>query len=153
MDAAFGRDGWTPTAQQVVIAAGYGSPTITRDARPRCSNPRKRVDLFFSEPIESVSLEALVVAPDLSPAAKQPADGRVLASDLSARGDPAAGEAQWRKRVRASIRRLLPLLEFVSLPLLVTGFYDVTPDHQPIVGPVPSFEGLGSLPASADTGS
>jgi sarcosine oxidase subunit beta len=66
----------------------------------------------------------------------------VLASDLSARGDQALGETRWRKRVRASIRRLVPLLEFVSLPLLVTGYYDVTPDHQPIVGPVASFDGL-----------
>jgi sarcosine oxidase subunit beta len=36
----------------------------------------------------------------------------------------------------------LPQLEFVPYPLLVEGFYDVTPDHQPILGMVDTLEGL-----------
>jgi sarcosine oxidase subunit beta len=135
-------DGGTPTAEQVVIAAGYDSPAVLATVGLDVPIQKEARHLFFSEPIRERLLDALVIAPDLSFAAKQLADGRVLASDLSARGEPAVGETRWRKRVRASIRRLLPLLEFVSLPLLVTGFYDVTPDHQPIVGPVPSFDGL-----------
>jgi glycine/D-amino acid oxidase-like deaminating enzyme len=38
--------------------------------------------------------------------------------------------------------RLFPRFEYVSLPLLVRGVYDVTPDRQAIVGPVPGFDGL-----------
>jgi sarcosine oxidase subunit beta len=34
------------------------------------------------------------------------------------------------------IEELLPVLTYVSFPLLVRGEYDVTPDHQPILGPV-----------------
>ena len=34
------------------------------------------------------------------------------------------------------------MLEFVSFPILVEGFYDITPDHQPILGPVPGLDGL-----------
>jgi sarcosine oxidase, subunit beta len=59
----------------------------------------------------------------------------VLASDLGARGDDAQRET-WRANVRAGIAELLPQLEFASFPLLVRGEYDVTPDHQPLLGPV-----------------
>ena len=59
----------------------------------------------------------------------------MLASDLGARGD-ASGAEQWRANIRAGIDELLPILTYVSLPLLVHGEYDVTPDHQPILGRV-----------------
>ena len=59
----------------------------------------------------------------------------MLASDLGARGDDAQRE-QWRANVRAQIEDLLPRLTFVSFTLLVRGEYDVTPDHQPILGQV-----------------
>ena len=62
-------------------------------------------------------------------------DGRVLASDLSARG-PESNRERWRANVRREIERLLPRLVHVSLPMLVAGVYDVTPDHQPILGPI-----------------
>ncbi|MDE3025490.1 MAG: FAD-binding oxidoreductase, partial [Acidobacteriota bacterium] len=38
--------------------------------------------------------------------------------------------------IRAASESLLPQLAHVSYPLLVHGAYDVTPDHQPILGPV-----------------
>jgi sarcosine oxidase subunit beta len=44
--------------------------------------------------------------------------------------------------VRDVIRELLPQLEFVSFPVLAAGTYDVTPDHQAILGPVPGLPGL-----------
>jgi sarcosine oxidase subunit beta len=92
--------------------------------------------LFLSEPIEERLLEPLVVAPELAFAAKHLADGRVLASDLAGRGDPDVNQARWRATIRAGIEQLLPRLEYVSFTLLVPGVYDVTPDHQPILGPV-----------------
>jgi sarcosine oxidase subunit beta len=66
-------------------------------------------------------------------AAKQLADGRLLASDLRASGDAAAEEDAWRRRLRAQLVSLLPALEYVPLPALVTGTYDMTPDAQPVV--------------------
>ena len=83
--------------------------------------------LFYSDPIADRLLEPLVVAPELSFAAKQLADGRVLASDLSGRS---------RSRIRDAIEQLLPRLAYVPFSLLVRGVYDVTPDHQPILGAV-----------------
>ena len=92
--------------------------------------------LFLSDPIEERLLEPLVVAPELAFAAKQLADGRVLASDLAARGDAESGRTRWRASIRAAIEQLLPRLEYVSFSQLVPGVYDVTPDHQPILGSV-----------------
>jgi sarcosine oxidase subunit beta len=118
-------------AEKVVVAAGADTPRLLPDL------PISREDryLFYSQPIRERLLEPLVVSPALHFAAKQLSNGRVLASDLSARGD-AAGVERWRANVRAGIDQLLPILTYASLPLLVHGEYDVTPDHQPILGRV-----------------
>jgi sarcosine oxidase subunit beta len=47
-----------------------------------------------------------------------------------------AGRERWRATIRSATETLLPQLTHVSYPLLVRGVYDVTPDHQPILGPV-----------------
>ena len=107
-----------------------------------CRSGARPGNLFFSDPIRERILEPLVVSAEWHFAAKQLADGRVLASDLSAAGDPEQGRAAWREHVRGVVDRLLPVLTHVSFPLLVTGFYDVTPDNQPILGPVAGLEGL-----------
>ena len=92
--------------------------------------------LFFSDPIRERLLEPLVIAGERGLAAKQLADGRVLASDLTAQGDAVTGRERWRAKVRNASEALLPQLSHVSYPLLVGGVYDVTPDHQPILGAV-----------------
>ncbi len=66
----------------------------------------------------------------------------MLASDLGADGDPESGRRHWRATVARGVQSLLPRLEYVSFDLLVEGFYDVTPDHQPILGGVPGLDGL-----------
>ena len=48
----------------------------------------------------------------------------------------------WRRNVRTAMRELLPILEYVGLDVLVSGAYDVTPDRQPILGPLPGHDGL-----------
>ena len=118
-------------AETVVVAAGADTPLLISQL------PIVREDryLFYSEPISERLLEPLVVSPGRQFAAKQLGNGRVLASDLGARGD-ASGAERWRANIRAGIDELLPILTYVSLPLLVHGEYDVTPDHQPILGPV-----------------
>jgi sarcosine oxidase subunit beta len=118
-------------ADAVVVAAGADTPSLV----PGLPIEREDRYLFFSEPIRERLLEPLVVAPERRFAAKQLGDGRVLASDLGARGDEAQRE-RWRANVRAGIEELLPALEFVSFPSLVRGEYDVTPDHQPLLGRV-----------------
>jgi sarcosine oxidase subunit beta len=92
--------------------------------------------------MEERLLDPLVIAVDRRFAAKQLADGRVLASDLDATGDVEERAEFWRRRVRQLTVDLFPRFEFVVLPLLVRGIYDLTPDRQAIVGAVPGHEGL-----------
>jgi sarcosine oxidase, subunit beta len=119
-------------ADAVVVAAGYESAallaTIGVDI-PITAEPRH---LFFSAPIAERILDPLVIASELGFAAKQLADGRVLAGDLRGAGGP----EEWRRTIRAGFESLLPRLEAVSFTELVSGVYDVTPDHDPILGRV-----------------
>jgi len=101
-----------------------------------------KYSLFFSDPISERLLDPLVIAIDRRFAAKQLADGRVLASDLSAGHADGLDEEALRGRVRQAAVELFPRFEYVGLPLLVRGVYDMTPDRQAIVGPVPGHEGL-----------
>jgi sarcosine oxidase, subunit beta len=135
-------DGTTAGAGCVVVAAGYGSPAVTASLGVELPIRKEPRYLFFSAPIAERLLEPLVVAAERRFAAKHLADGRVLASDLGADGDPESGRRHWRATVARGIQSLLPRLEFVSFDLLVEGFYDVTPDHQPILGSVPGLDGL-----------
>lgn len=123
-------------ADAIVVAAGAETKPLLATIGVDVPIEREDRYLFFSERIRERLLEPLVVAPELAFAAKQLADGRVLASDLGARGDAAEGRERWRSNVRAASDTLLPQLTHVSYPLLVRGVYDVTPDHQPILGPV-----------------
>jgi sarcosine oxidase, subunit beta len=117
-------------ADIVVVAAGYDTPALLAPlgfALPIVREPRY---LFFSEPVRERLLEPLVIAVDRGVAAKQLADGRVLASDLRAEG---RDEDAWRGRIREQLLPLAPVLEYVGLPVMAEGYYDMTPDGQPIV--------------------
>jgi sarcosine oxidase, subunit beta len=124
-------------ADVVVVAAGTETRTLLAPLGVDLPVHPEDRHLFLSEPIEERLLEALVVAPEIAFAAKHLADGRLLASDLAGRGDPDAGRAGWRATIRTGIEQLLPRLEYVSFSLLVSGVYDMTPDHQPILGAIP----------------
>jgi sarcosine oxidase subunit beta len=110
-------------ADAVVVAAGVDTPRLL----PELPIEPETRHLFLSEPVRERLLEPLVVSAERRFAAKQLGDGRVLASDL-------AGSS--RARVREGIEELLPALVYVPLPLLLEGVYDVTPDHQAILGRV-----------------
>jgi len=118
-------------ADAVVVAAGADTPQLV----PGLPIVREERYLLYSEPIGERLLEPLVISAERHFAAKQLGNGRVLDSDLAARGDDAQ-QPQWRAHVRETIEELLPRLTYVSFPLLVRGEYDVTPDHQPILGRV-----------------
>jgi glycine/D-amino acid oxidase-like deaminating enzyme len=121
------------TADAVVVAAGAESRALVAPLGfdlPIVEEPRT---LFLSEPIRERLLEPLVIAIDRGIAAKQLADGRVLASDLRGEGDPATEQDRWRRRIHEQLELLLPALQFVSFPLVATGVYDLTPDGLPIV--------------------
>lgn len=129
-------------AETVILAAAYDTPRLVAPlnvALPIKKEPRY---LFYSEPIRERLLEPLVISAERAFAAKHLANGRVLASYLAANGDPTGSAADWRRTIKQNVRELLPLLEYVEYSMLVEGFYDVTPDNQPVLGPVPGHEGL-----------
>jgi sarcosine oxidase subunit beta len=130
-------------AGAVVVAAGVDTPRLLPELPIRAESR----SLFFSDPLPERLLEPLVVSAERGLAAKQLADGRLLASDLR------AGE---RANVRAGFEELLPRLVYVALPSVVDGLYDVAPDHQPILGQVrdrvwvaAGFSGRGFMQAPA----
>ena len=130
------------TAPSVVVAAGADTRALVGPLGVDLPIELEPRYLFLSPPIRERLLEPLVIAPELRFAAKQLHDGRVLASDLGATGDPTTEAPEWRRNVRAAISDLLPILEYVGLDVLVSGSYDVTPDRQPILGPLPGHDGL-----------
>ena len=136
------RAGGRLDAETVVVAAGVDTPALLAPLGVDVPIARESRWLFLSEPIAERLVEPLVVSAERRFAAKQLADGRVLASDLSAVAETDAGAPTWRAAIRRSMRELLPVLEHVDFSVLVHGVYDVTPDRQAIVGPVPGEDGL-----------
>lgn len=130
------------TAPSVVIAAGIDTCALVAPLGVDLPIELEPRHLFLSAPIPERLLEPLVISPERRFAAKQLDSGRVLASDLGATGDPETEAPEWRRTVRDAISELLPILEYVGLDVLVSGAYDVTPDRQPILGPLPGYHGL-----------
>jgi sarcosine oxidase subunit beta len=128
-------DGDSVTAQRVVVAAGTATAPLFAPLGVDVPIVAERKFLFYSDPIGERLLEPLVVAVDRHFAAKQLATGRVLASDLAAKGST-ENQPQWRGHIRSCVEAMLPQLTYVTFPLLVEGFYDMTPDRQAIVAPV-----------------
>ncbi len=104
-----------------------------RGSSPVCRSRGRTGTSSTARPIAERLLEPLVISAERHFAAKQLGNGRVLASDLAARGD-VAQQPVWLAHMRTVIDELLPRLTYVSFPLLVRGEYDMTPDHQPILG-------------------
>lgn len=143
------RDGWALSgsfgrleARSVVVATGVDANGLLEPLGVSLPIEPEERHLFLSEPLTTRLLEPLVIAPELRFAAKHLGDGRVLASDLGAIGDAETGAPRWRSSVREGIRRLVPVLEYVDFSILVSGSYDVTPDRQPVLGPVSGYAGL-----------
>ena len=135
-------DGDNGEADVVVVAASVDTPLLLRPLGAELPIVAESRWLFFGDPISERLLDPLVIAVDRRFAAKQLADGRVLASDLGATDADAGNAEALRDRVRRAMVDLFPRFEYLGLPLLVGGLYDMTPDRQAIVGPVPGHEGL-----------
>ena len=129
-------------AAAVVVAAGVDTPALVEPLGFELPIHGESRWIFLSDPIRERLVEPLVVSAERHFAAKHLADGRVLASDLSATGPSDAPAAQWRRTIRLAIRELLPVLEHVDFAVLAHGVYDVTPDRQAIIGRVPGADGL-----------
>ena len=135
-------NGTQPEADRVIVEACVDTPSLLRPLGADVPIVAENRWLFFSDPIPERLLDPLVVAVDRRLAAKQLADGRVLASDLSAVDADDRDAETMRRGVKQKAVELFPRFEYVALPLLVHGVYDNTPDRQAIVGPISGHEGL-----------
>ncbi|MBS1877889.1 MAG: FAD-binding oxidoreductase [Actinobacteria bacterium] len=120
-------------AGRVVLATGYDSPALLEPLGIEVPIGKELRSLFLSEPIRDRLLDPMVASGERSFAAKQLADGRVLASDTTVDATEQRDHDARRLAVRTNIEELLPRLQYVSFPIVADGFYDVTPDHQPII--------------------
>lgn len=136
------RGGATARAASVVVAAAWDTPALLSPLGIELPIVKEPKYLFYSDPIRERLLEPLVIAPEKHFAAKQLADGSVLASDLGGGSRPDEHREIWHSNVRRAITELLPILEYVSFPVMVEGFYDVTPDRQPVLGALEGHDGL-----------
>jgi glycine/D-amino acid oxidase-like deaminating enzyme len=128
--------------ERIVVAAAHETSSLLATVGVEVPIAAESRHLFFSRPVPARILEPLVIASELGFAAKQLADGRVLASDLRAAGSPAENAGRWRQTIRSGIEALLPRLDAISFSELVSGVYDVTPDHDPILGSVAGAPGV-----------
>jgi sarcosine oxidase subunit beta len=138
LETAAGRTG----AAAVVVAAAIETPKLVEPLGVTVPIEPEARHLFLSEPIRERLLEPLVVSGERRVAAKQLANGRVLASDLGAAGEPEEHREEWRRRLVRELAELLPILSYVTYPVLASGDYDLTPDRQPVVGEVEGHPGL-----------
>ena len=122
------------STEHVVVAAGYDSGELLAPLGHDLPIKKESRYLFYSERIDQRLVEPLVIAVDLGLAAKHLANGRVLASDLHASGNPEVNQSLWRRRIHQVLVDLLPILEYADFPIMAEGFYDMTPDSQPIIG-------------------
>jgi sarcosine oxidase, subunit beta len=130
------NEGRAALVEHVAVAAAGETAALVAPLGARLPIEPEPRFLFLGEPRTKRVLDPLVIAIDRGLAAKQLADGRLLASDLRASGDPDAESERWRGNVSGSLERLLPALAAEPLPTLVRGTYDMTPDAQPIVDEV-----------------
>jgi sarcosine oxidase, subunit beta len=129
-------------ADAVVVAAGHESRALVAPLGADVPIEPEERHLFLSEPIRERLLEPLVVSSERGLAAKQLANGRVLSATERS---PALTE-------------LLPILSYVTFPVVASGVYDLTPDRQPLVGELDAglwlaagFSGHGFMLAPAIT--
>ncbi len=128
-------DGGVVHAKQVVLATGYGTPELASGIGVELPIEKQARHLFFSNQFRQRLLEPLVVSGEQGVAAKQIASGRVMVGDLRTdlNGETPAARLD---RLHTQLGQLLPHMSDLKLPVVVEGFYDNTPDHQPIIDQV-----------------
>lgn len=127
--------------ETVVNAAGCDAAEVAAMVGVEVPITRVARHLHFTDPVPERFLDPLVVAPERSFAAKQLQSGPVMLSGLSGETVEVSLEAQ-QARVIELGKALVPRLGDLRIRRTVQGFYDTTPDHQPILGPVDQVQGF-----------
>jgi sarcosine oxidase subunit beta len=141
-----GRD-WTVvtkqeslTAEHVVLAAGVDSVALAASAGVALPIHPERRRLVYSVPAERNQMAPLVIAPERGFAGKQLTSGVFYMGWL--RETAADDDLTFIEKTLDAGSTLLPLLAELPARRVLGGLYDSTPDHRPLLGPVPDTDGL-----------
>jgi sarcosine oxidase, subunit beta len=127
-------------AQHVVLAAGVDSVPLAAGAGLMLPIRAERRRLVYSAPADAGRMNPLVVAPERGFACKQLTSGVFYMGWL--RETPADDDLTFIEKTLQAGSTLMPLLAELPVRRVLGGLYDTTPDHRPLLGPVPDLAGL-----------
>ena len=124
----------------VVNAAGCEAPDLARRIGVDIPIRVERRRLLYTARTDERLLEPLVAALDRGWAGKQLAEGAVYMGYLREAAEDVDDWAFTEKTVEAAIT-VMPSLAEVRVARVAQGFYDTSPDGQPILGAIPGLDG------------
>ncbi len=126
--------------RKVVVAAGVGSPFLAGCVGIDLPITVERRRLAYTEPRSGNLMHPLVVALERSFAGKQLLNGVFYIGWLGE--TPGSDDLSFTEAALTAGSTLLPLMEDLPVRRVITGYYDSTPDHRPILGGIQGLDGL-----------
>jgi len=127
-------------AKQVVLAAGTDSPLLASDAGVHLPIKVERRRLAYTEPCDGELMRPLVVVLERGFAGKQLRNGVFYIGWLGE--TPESDNLTFTERALTIGASLMPSLTSLPVRRVITGYYDSTPDHRPILGGISGLEGF-----------
>jgi sarcosine oxidase, subunit beta len=127
-------------ARHLVLAAGADSVPLARSAGLDLPIRSERRRLAYTAPLPRRAMLPLVVALERRFAGKQLLHGVFYLGWLDE--TPADDDLTFVERALQAGATLLPELAELPVRRVLAGAYDSTPDHRPVLGPVPGLDGL-----------
>jgi sarcosine oxidase, subunit beta len=126
--------------ERVVVAAGTESPSLASFAGVGLPITVERRRLAYTAPRDESLMHPLVVALERSFAGKQLRNGVFYIGWLGE--TPESDTLSFTEQALTAGATLLPLLEEIQVRRVITGYYDSTPDHRPILGAIGGLDGF-----------
>jgi sarcosine oxidase subunit beta len=127
-------------AGHVVLAAGVDSVPLAATVGLELPIEPERRRVVYTAPAPVGVMNPLVVAPERGFAGKQLTSGVLYIGSL--RETAADDDLSFIEKTLVAGSTLLPLLTDLPARRVIGGLYDSTPDHRPLLGPVPGLPGL-----------
>lgn len=125
---------------QVLVAAGVDSPSLAAFAGLHLPITVERRRLAYTEPRGGPLMHPLVVALERGFAGKQLLNGVFYIGWLGE--TPDSDDLTFTEKALTAGATLLPLMGEIPVRRVITGYYDSTPDHRPVLGGI---DGLDSF--------
>jgi sarcosine oxidase subunit beta len=126
--------------KQVVVAAGTESPSLAAYAGVHLPITVERRRLAYTEPCDIALMHPLVIALERGFAGKQLRNGVFYIGWLGE--TPESDDLTFTEEALTLGATLLPLMSSLPVRRVITGYYDSTPDHRPILGGISGLDGL-----------